>query len=82
MSKQVSYKQDLPPKGGYKAIEFRRLPTWSPKRKNSHAHTQTPKYQDFYKSLFLLLASYFAVAIGLFLPFASWHYVRNRKIAM
>lgn len=31
MSKSVTYKQDMPPPGGYKPITYQRLPTWAPK---------------------------------------------------
>ena len=30
----IPYKQDMPPAGGYKGIQIKRLPTWSPKCKN------------------------------------------------
>lgn len=32
MSNKIPYKQDLPPKGGYPALQIARIPTWSPKR--------------------------------------------------
>lgn len=30
---QVSYKQDMPPSGGYKKIEYTRAPRWNFRRK-------------------------------------------------
>lgn len=33
MSRPVTYKQDMPPPGGYASITYKKVPTWSPKRK-------------------------------------------------
>jgi hypothetical protein len=31
MSKDLPYKQDLPPKSGYAKVQVDRIPTWTPK---------------------------------------------------